>query len=207
MDNIRIPYNNVLLRAEPDNLEWMGIELDHVPLNTSVFGEVVAVPKFLRYNKKRGSRSERERSIFQRRNRSSLDFRTKMEVRVGDRVIFYHHVKGEVVCDGLMLVPYDKLIAKVGDGLVPINGNVLVEVAEIRTGGRGATVDGIGTVRSVSAHRIDDYMWSDRRDTFDPEAGDSVLFVPKMAYPIESTMHSSFGSLVAIKRKDIILTH
>lgn len=202
-----IPYNYVLIRPEEDNSEWNGMLLGDSQLNNNVFGEILAVPRNLRFEKRRGSRSEREKELFQRKNAASVEYGTEIEVKKGDIVVFYQHSGRERVLGGLLLMPYDQLVCKVGENLVPLNGNVLVEVEEtVMDGQKGAVTNGEGVVYAVGK-RNSGYMFSDRRDLFDPKVGDGVYFKPSAGYPLEVEAHRRLPRLVSLFRKDIYLTY
>lgn len=201
-----IPYNYVLIEPEPNNLFWNGLTLENIVDNRNVYGRVVEVPRRLRGGAKRGSKSVRQKELYQRRNASSLDWKTKIEVQPGDRIMFMHHSRLEKIEDGRMLIPYDQILCKRGkSGVQPINGYVFMEVDEIVQGEKRTVTTGEGKVWAVSNFRNKDYVWSRMEDTFDPKVGQKAYFNPKQGYPIEMEMHRELPRLVAIKRKDIRL--
>ncbi len=176
--------------------------------NFNVMGIVEQVPKRLVSKVSIGSKSDRQREVFRRRNAMSLEWGTKMELKIGDKVIFHFKAKAdsEIFMDGGMLMDYDLIIAKVHDDrFEPINGNVLVEVERIVDGENVATTDGVGVVTAVSKYMNTDYKFTVKKDRYTPSVGEEIIFDPKHAYPLEYKSHSTGGKIVAIKRKDILL--
>lgn len=176
--------------------------------NFSVFGEVLAVPDRLIYCARLGSKSLRQRKKFQRLNEKSLEWKTKMELKVGDRVMFHYKARldDENFEDGTILMPYDQILAVVrGEKVIPVNGYLFVEVEEIVNEENRPVSDGYGTLKAVSATGNADYKFSIRKDTAKVKVGQKVYFNPKQGYPVEYTLHQEFHNLVAIRRKDIYL--
>lgn len=203
------PRNFVLVSPEKDFSELNGLSVEVLDArNFNPFARVVSVPSSLFFKRRHGSRHSRQNERFQRINGMSLDWGTRQELSVGDLVMLHYKAKAdsEMFDDGNLLVEYTMVIARVVDGrLIPVNGNVLVEVPDIEDGNNSATTGGYGTVTAVSRYRNSGYKLSIKRDRFDPPAGSHIFFNAKQAYPVEFGGHSRFGKLVAIKRKDILL--
>lgn len=122
---MKIPFNYVLVKPEPTDeislpngkklfLSTIFEETKHAP----TVGEVLCVP---------------ERLIFNEDGINSLLFKTEMEVRVGDRVVFHFLAhqqakdEGRILDDGFM-VRYDSIYLILrGEEIIPINGHLVVE--------------------------------------------------------------------------------
>jgi hypothetical protein len=197
-----------MIRPESDHDRAYGFSVnDEDAKHFSVFGEVLVVPRQLVYAAKIGSRSIRERDRFRRLNAMTMEWETKMELEVGERVLIHHRAKvdAENFDDGNLIIPYEQVICAVEPVVKPVNGYVLVETKEVVDGEGTCTTDGVGIVRHVGTSNTA-YMFSKKKDRFDPVLGQTVYYNPKHGYPLEYGMHQEFNNFVAIRRKDIYLT-
>ncbi|HEU5292935.1 MAG TPA: hypothetical protein VFU05_19950 [Cyclobacteriaceae bacterium] len=149
-NQITIPSNFVLIKPDKDFTEYvvgqLRLEIGNDATSRaavqkwSVQGEVVKVPESLFYYYDEQMKYNGWQSIdyMSRKRNASLVYKTEIEVKPGDRVVFDYLQQMEVRKEqgwfedesGQMyyLIKYDSIIAIIdGDDLMPVNGHVIIE--------------------------------------------------------------------------------
>lgn len=231
MKNLKIAYNDVLVRPDEDLVLSSGLylPLDFDPQhNFSIGGEVLAVPDKLVCNGRRIRRwmrspSKLSVSVANRATHHSLQYDTVNELSVGDRVLYLFTAKFEpehfMIGENLM-VPYDLLYAKVlPDGqLYPLNGYVIIRVAEMEKEQViddvfSFTIDdvnnyGVAEVVGVGS-KLKGYRDYDEKPCYGYSPGDVVYYDKRFSWRMEMDFHNSLNegrqsSLFCIQQKDIL---
>jgi co-chaperonin GroES (HSP10) len=200
------PLNNFVLLGNPTSTEKIGglfIDTTYKPEDhVEIINEVIAVPDHLKFN----------------------EWETEMQLKVGDKVWVNRLtiLKAEKIYAGgvsgttYLHVPYEKIIlAKRGDEIIMLNGNILLEpilkdqlksdtiillpqfaqVEEYQDRGIVRFI-GIPNKRYTEEHHSD--------DDINISIGDKVLLGRKYNSKLESSYHEEIGNYLITQRRYII---
>lgn len=232
---LKVPVNYVLVEPEGKLLHTNGVAVESFVnpyRHVSVYGKVIGVPDNLLYLGRKVEKLEPYKiygpvlRVIQQMVERSLEFETKMEISIGDRVLFnyvnYLTAEDEnefVIYEGrkMLLMRYDLIYAVVnGDAIKPVNGwifvrNIKLTDEERVSGGvmsSKTVLAGAGHVLHVGTP-VKHYLHHDIPDNLNVRQGDIVCFRNAMMttfeYKYHQTLNKSTDSPVcAIRRKDIL---
>ena len=183
----------------------------------SVRGTVVGVPKDLFFDKTK-METVLDLPRVRELNAASMSYKTEMELKVGDRILFSYRAHFEMPMFGdLGLMDYDMIIAAIEkEKIRPINGYLLIEMAEkemfenidgFQVYNEDKNIYGYGKVRYAGSPV--EYLDYDDIDDENITEGSVVIFDKRSAARIELDIHNSLtqqqSSLFKMHRKDVLL--
>lgn len=184
----------MLIRPEADNETLSGLliagDWDR-ERQWSVFGRVVAVPERLYFSRHIDNDTVYNQFV----SDNSLEWDAKMELKVGDRVMFRYNVRMDEDCvyedeEGMLLmVRYDMIYTITGDDIRPVNGWVFVRDNEVVS---------VGEPHGG-------YLHYPEREDFNVKIGDKVRYAPKRAVRMEAEEFRILGDVRRMQRKEILV--
>lgn len=217
-------WNKVIVKPEPnkDSVSGFLIPTESGPQrHFSIYGEVVSAGPTYFYERK--IRKMMRRPVGSNKFWSrfytgfSTEFLTGKILRPGD-MVYFNHVAHFNQVDGNLIIPYDLIYAIDGpDGMVPLNGNIFVEMIEhqrIEEISKGIFFEyydknRYGLARVVFSGSPTKYAYGPRWDfNHNVPPGSIVTFRKKASHRMELDYHNTLtgqqSSLFVIKRKDIL---
>lgn len=224
LSNTELTGNYLIVKPDPnyDFVQVKGVDgqvkiyLGYNPQDetkhVSISGTVLLTPKNLKYYKeildKDNDMSQDEKSS---KMRNSMQFKTKLNVKTGDKIYFNYHNQFQAEDEGrlvevkdhgyCMLMNYETLYGKqVKDEFVPLNGYAIFKRDQSER--EYKTASGLYVVQNVDVYSgkmgevicaddaVTGYLDGGYEDQTPLKKGDQVLLNPKFGYRIAYSIHA-----------------